>query len=68
MNVTALRNLVTKTRSTAGTYASKGYTMFEKHYGAMLKENTEFIIKDSEKESLLLKQWFFTKLSKYVKF
>lgn len=64
MSVSRVQALITSTRASAASIWNKSLSVAEVQYNAIIKQNAEFVLKDPEKEALLLKQWVFTKLSK----
>ena len=60
----AVMNWVGRARSSALTLWKTGSTVLEEQYGKVMKDNVQYVVKDPEAEKILLKQWFFTKMSK----
>ncbi|GMH43854.1 hypothetical protein BSKO_11788 [Bryopsis sp. KO-2023] len=60
----AVRQFVSKGRTTATSIWNSGSVRVEEQYVNLMKENAKFVVNDPAKEQLLLRQWFFTKMSK----
>jgi len=58
------RALMGRARTTALSLWQQGSTVAQEQYAKTMKENVKYVVKDPEVEKILLKQWFFTKMSK----
>lgn len=64
MSVARVQSFISKTGSTTVSLLSKGASFTEVHFNTMMERNAKYVVQDPKVESLLLRQWIFTKLSK----
>ena len=62
-----LAPLVSKTRATLEPAYKWTENMTTTHYDKLMKDNSQYVVKDKEAADKLLKQYVFTKLARYGK-
>eukprot|EP00210_Caulerpa_lentillifera_P009303 g8868.t1 len=64
MSVARIQSFISKTGTTTVSLLSKGAAFSEVHFNSLMQKNAKYVVQDPAAESLLLRQWIFTKLSK----